>query len=159
MPKIERRRALPTLPRSPRCPAAVIVEGALPERAGIVCAVVANDRKREDGVGITAGQLAIAREGGDGDVFLSIATDPSTVKNLCCGDAIPVLHEHEHPGGRDSYTYCPVWQAEKWRIEQGNDQLGRPIEPEAVSHGVSTLEADDPWAQARRDAELFEAGS
>lgn len=155
MPKIARRAPLPELPKTPSCPAALIVEGAVPARSGIVCGVIANDRRREDGVGMNAGQLAVAREGGDGDVFLSLVGDPSTVKNLCCGDALPVLHDGEHAGGRDTYSYCPVWQAEKWRLEHDQDQLGREVEPESVSHGVSTLEAEDPWAQARRDAEMF----
>lgn len=119
---------------------------------------------RERGEGMTAGEHAIAREGGDGDVFLTIETDPQAVERLCCGDALPVLGPSEVPGNRASYTYCPVWQAERERIEAGREALSKPVEPDPpVAHWDdgrggsreapvgSSFDSRDPWAQARRD--------
>lgn len=138
----------------------------MPGRAGIVCRVIEKDRQKADGIGVDPAQLAQQRAGGDGDTFLTVEKDPSTVENLCCGDALPVLTEREVPGNRASYTYCPVWQAERWREEHGQEKLGRPVEPERTSYdheadlngAVTTLEADDPWAQAREDLDLFGEG-
>lgn len=156
------------LPARTTCPAALRIAGVSPGRAGIVCRVIQQDRQKADGIGVDPGQLAQQRVGGDGDTFLTIEKDPSTVENLCCGDALPVLDEREVPGNRASYTYCPVWQAERWREEQGQERLGRQIEPDRTSYdfetddelpgAVTTLEADDPWAQARADLELFDEG-
>lgn len=135
-----------------------------------MCRVIARDRQAETGLDIDPAQLAIAREGGEGDTFLTVATDPSTVRNLCFGDAVPVLGEREVPGNRASYTYCPVWQAERARIDDGRRQLaggGLEDEPEAVSHwddgrggertapAGSSYDAADPWAQARRDLDVL----
>lgn len=146
------------------CPAAVPIAGVVPHRAGVICEVIRQDRAREQGEGMDATQFAIAREGGDGDVFLTIETDPQAVRNLCCGDAIPVLGPNEVPGNRASYTYCPVWQAERERIEEGRDALSKPMPAEpAVAHWDdgrggkreapvgSSYDSPDPWAQARRD--------
>lgn len=151
------------------CPAAVPVAGAVPHRAGVICAVIKQDRERERGEGMNATEFAIAREGGDGDVFLTIETDPQAVENLCCGDAIPVLGPNEVPGNRASYTYCPVWQAERERIEDGRKALAKPPEePEpAIAHwddgrgnrreapAGSSYDASDPWEQARRDLDVL----
>jgi hypothetical protein len=168
MPKIARARALDLLPE-PVCPAASAVAGATPGRCGFICRVVQQDRERERALGVTPAQAAFMREGGGGDTFLTIETDPSSVLNLCSGDAVPVLGEREVPGNRASYTYCPVWQAEKQRIADGRRQLagGGLAEPEPVSHfddgrgGASVAPAgssyasDDPWAQARRDLDVL----
>lgn len=126
------------------------------------------DRAREDGTGVTAGQFEVVRRGGDGDVFLSLAGDPQAVKNLCCGGELPVLNDREVPGNRASYTYCPVWQAEKDRIAAGREMLSEPLpEPEAVAHhddgrggtrvapAGSSYDSPDPWAQARRDLDVL----
>lgn len=137
------------------------------------------DRAKEDGVGVNPAQLAIARAGGGGDVFLTIENDPSTVERLCFGEAVPVLDEREVPGNRASYTYCPVWQAEHKRVQDGRRQLaggGVEDQPEPVSHfhdgrspgswdpGIlgrngapagSSYDSDDPWAQARRDLDVL----
>lgn len=155
MAKLMRRGALPVLPPV-RCPAAVPVAGVTPARCGVVCGVIANDRQRVDGVDMDPRQLAIAREGGDGDTFLTLAGDPSTIERFCCGDGLPVLDPFEKAGGRDTYTYCPVWQAEKDRIWAGREELSEKPEPELVAHGVSSsIEASDPWAQARRDLDVL----
>jgi hypothetical protein len=148
--------------------------GDRPGTCGVICRVMQQDRAKEDGVGVNAQQLAIAREGGEGDVFLTVETDPSTVERLCFGRGVPVLDERELPANRDSYTYCPVWQAERQRIEDGRRQLaggGVEDEPEPVAHwddgrgGVrqapagSSWDSADPWAQARADLDVLAPGS
>lgn len=154
MSTIVRRRALDELPE-PVCPAALPVAGVTPERAGFVCRVIEQDRGREAGLNMNPAQLAIARRGGDGDTFLTIKTDPSSVLNLCSGCAVPVLDERDVPGHRASYTYCPVWQAEKDRIHEGREMLSEPVEEEPVSYGVNSSESEDPWAAARRDLDVL----
>jgi hypothetical protein len=87
------------------------------------------------------------------------------VENLCCGTALPVLHNGEIPGNRAHWSYCPVWQAEVERIEAGRDELTRPVEPESVEHydeggprvNVAPAPAAqaDPWGQARRDLDVL----
>lgn len=168
MATIARARALPVLPTT-ACPAAAPIAGVTPDRSGVVCRVMQQDRERDPLLGVNAADAGFIREGGDGDVFLSIEKDPSGVANLCCGSALPVLSEDEVPGNRASYTYCPVWQAEKKRIAAGRDQLagGGVIEPEPVSHwddgrggtrvapAGSSYDAADPWSQARRDLDLL----
>lgn len=144
------------------------IAGAWPNRSGVVCGVIANDRAREDGTGVTAGEFEFVRQGGDGDVFLSIELDPQAVLNLCCGSELPVLNDREVPGNRASYTYCPVWQAEKDRIEAGREMLSEgATEPEPVAHyddgrggtrtapAGSSYDSPDPWAQARRDLDVL----
>lgn len=135
------------------CPAAAPVAGTTPERAGVICGVMQQDRLREQGIGITPTQLAISRDGADG-VLLTAKGDPSTIERLCCGEAVPVLDDAGHYA-RDSYTYCPVWQAEKDRLSEGRAMLGHEHEPELVAEGVSSQDADDPWGQARRDLNVL----
>jgi hypothetical protein len=170
MATLRRRSPLPMVPPVV-CPAAAPIAGVTPERAGVICRVMAQDREREAGEGMNPAQLAVAREGGDGDVVLTVKGDPSTIERLCCGDALPVLDAHGHPGGRDSYTYCPVWQAEKLRVEEGRRMLkGGGLAPEPdppVAHFDdgrghvretpvgSTWAAEDPWAQGRRDLDIL----
>lgn len=166
---LTRRAELPVLPSRPVCPAAVVVHGAVPANSGVVCGVIFNERQRELGIGMNPAQTQVAREGGTGDVFLTLKSDPSTIERMCCGEGMPAMHDGEYVGGRESYTYCPVFQAEKWRIAEGQERLGRVVAPESVemddgayvegdakSPPGTTLAADDPWAQARRDLELFE---
>lgn len=162
MTTIARARKLDVLPRV-RCPAALPIAGVSPERSGVICGVMLRDRERERGVGMSAGQHAIARAGGDGDVFLTIEKDPQAVENLCCGDAVPVVTDDEIPGNRKSYTYCPVWQTEVDRLEEGREALSVEMAPAPVAHwddgrgGMrtaprgSSYDAPDPWAQAQRD--------
>lgn len=145
------------------------VAGACPSSCGVVCRIIARDRDRETGVDVTAGQLAISRDAGD--VFLTVESDPSTVERLCFGEDVPVLDEREVPGNRASYTYCPIWQAEHAREDDGRAQLaGGGLEdvPQPVSHwddgrggmrsapAGSSWDADDPWKQARRDLDLLD---
>lgn len=167
---LRRRRELPVLPAGPpACPAAAKVEGAMPSNAGVVCRVIERDRQKEDGLGVNPAQLAQARVGGMGDVFLTIRSDPSTIERFCFGEGVPVLHDGEHGGGRETYTYCPVKQAEGWAEEHGQHRLSRPVEPETVSAydpkvrppedgappvGSSHASAD-PWGQARRDLDVL----
>jgi hypothetical protein len=132
--------------------------GDRPGTCGVICRVMQQDRAKEDGVGVNAQQLAIAREGGEGDVFLTVETDPSTVERLCFGRGVPVLDERELPANRDSYTYCPVWQAERQRIEDGRRQLdGRGGVRQAPAG--SSWDSADPWAQARADLDVLAPGS
>lgn len=165
---IRRRAELPVLPSQPACPAAAVIHGVTPATSGVVCRVMERDREREKGLGMNPAQLAIARSGGVGDVFLTLKSDPSTIERFCCGDGVPVLHDGDLPGGRDSYTYCPIKQADAWAAEHGQDQLSRIIEPETVEHyDPSTRPADgappvgsshaaaDPWAQARADLDIL----
>lgn len=169
---IARRATLPVVPRVV-CPAASPVAGVTPEKAGVICRVMLVDRAKEQGLGMTPGQLAISRDGSDG-VLMSGKSDPSTIQRMCCGSGVPVVNDL---GGKDveSYTYCPVWQAEKLRIAEGRDQLagGGLQAPEPVSRydpdmppqpgdirrvdgpEGSTLAAEDPWAQARKDSRAF----
>lgn len=162
---VSEKRGLDVLP-APTCPAALPIAGAMSVNAGVVCGVVANDRAKSDGIGVTAGQLAVQRRGGFGDTFLSMKRDASSVERLCCGDALPVLDERGHYA-RDSYTFCPVWQAEKARIEDGRPQMagGGLLDPEPTEYdaeqdggapvGRSSLDDADPWDSALADLELF----
>lgn len=168
MATIARRQALPKLPSTPTCPAALVVAGASADRSGVVCGVFANQRQRELGLDMTPAQLEVKRES-DGGAFLSLVQDPSGVEHLCCGDAVPVLHDAEVPGNRASYTYCPVWQAEKMRIAAGADQLTEENIPDRVSYGIAdqdeqghpvgtTLSDANPWAAARRGMDTLVEG-
>lgn len=149
---------LPTIPQGePACPAALRVDGACESNAGVVCRVIEQDLKRELGTGMTAGQLGVMRES-TGGVFLTMGSDPSTVMRFCFGDAVPVL-DNRGGKGRDSYTYCPVWQAELERLWEGKDRLTKPVEPDPVSMGVdddgepvgaeTVSSSEDPWAARR----------
>lgn len=154
------------LPAKVHCPAARAVAGVGPDTSGIVCGVIALDRSKEKGFGMNPAQLAVAREGGTGDTFLTLKSDPSTVERFCCGGALPVMDARGHYA-RDSYTYCPVWQAEKQRLEDARNGLagGGVAGPEPVAHfdegrgggpvPGTTQAADDPWAQARRDLDVL----
>lgn len=156
------------LPKETHCPAARRIVGAIPANSGVVCGVIQNDRLKEKGLGMDPAQTAIARAGGTGDVFLTLKSDPSTVERLCCGDGVPVIDDR---GGhaRDSYTFCPVWQAEQKRIWAGRDELrGGGVVADPVEHyddgartGLngapvgSTYDSKDPWAQGRKDLDVL----
>lgn len=164
MATIARRRELRVLPRV-TCPAAVPVAGVTPERGGVVCGVIARDRRLDEGLDMDPAQLQIARGEGEhaSDVFLTLKEDPSTVEHLCCGREMPVLDRREVPGNRASYTYCPVWQAEKIRIAEDRSMLSEEPREEPVAHYddggrpaiVQSRDAPDPWAQARRDLDVL----
>lgn len=169
VPKIARHRALPVLPPKTSCPAAIKITGVVPDRSGVICRVIQQDRERERGLDMNPVQFEIAREGGDGDVFLSITKDPQGVKNLCCGEGMPVLGPKEVPGNRASYTYCPVFQAEKERIEDDRSSLAKPpSEPEPEismfddgrggtreAPAGSTYDSNDPWKKAKKDLDVL----
>lgn len=157
MATLTRRAQLPVVPRVV-CPAASPIAGAVSADSGVICRAMLMDRAREAGLGLSPAQLALARDGSDG-VLLTAKSDPSTIEGMCCADEDPpVLDEFEKPGGRATYTYCPVWQAEKERIAEGRETLAEEREPETVAHGVGGSAAGDPWANARRDLDLL-AGS
>ncbi len=147
------------------CPAAARVEGTTPERSGVICRVVERDRQLERGLDMNPVQLEIARAGGDGDVFLSIESDPQSIEHLCCGSAVPVVSDSDLPQNRASYTYCPLWQREKGRIAAGEELLFKPVEEMPTEHhddgrmtgapAGSSLAAADPWAQARADLDVL----
>lgn len=179
MATLMRRAPLQVVGRA-KCPAALPIYGASAACAGIVCRVMELDRSKEAGHGYSPAQHALSRDGDDG-VLLTAKSDPSTIERMCCADRdVPVLDHDEKPGGRDSYTYCPVFQAEKERIWAGRDLLaGGGVAPESVSsydegalrkhadrHVEQTVlqnasvsgDGDDPWSQARRDLDLLTEG-
>lgn len=170
MATIARRRELRVLPQV-TCPAAVPIAGVTPERGGVVCGVIRRDRQLDDGLDMDPAQLQIARGEGEhaSDVFLTMKEDPSTVEYLCCGRELPVTDRREVPGNRASYTYCPVWQAEKIRLEEDRELLSEEAREEPVAHfdtgyrdAPGTLKqaqdsraAADPWGRARRDLDIL----
>lgn len=154
MATLTRRKSLAVVP-GVVCPAAAPIAGAVAANAGVICRVMQMDRDREQGSGLTLAQHAMARDGSDG-VLLTAKSDPSTIERMCCADAdVPVLDHFEKRGGRETYTYCPVWQAEKERIAEGRAMLADPPAPELVSHFDESRDAADPWLQARRDLDLL----
>lgn len=136
------------LARDPVCPAALTIAGACGSQQGVVCREMQQSQVDDPGLRMSAGQLGTLREGTAG-VYVNLKSDPSTVTGFCHGDAIPVLTD-EDGQGRASYTYCPVWQAARDRHLAGEDGLFEELEPESVSMGVSSADAPDPWAAARR---------
>lgn len=142
---VRRRPTLPVLP-TPVCPAATIVRGVASYDGAIICGVHANENARADGLGMSAGQLGIARDGGAGEV-LTQKSDPTVVERLCCGAELPVLDDGGHyrssdGGTRQAYTFCPSWQAEKMRIEMDRDQLkGGGLLPDASITDEADYEA------------------
>lgn len=145
---------LPTLRRSPVCPAALKIDGACGSQQGIVCRIMQRDHQDDAGVGMSAAQSGFIQHEASGGVYLNLKSDPSTVCNFCMGDAVPVVTDADHQG-RASYTYCSVWQAEKERIARGEAGLYEDLEPEPVSMGMDSSSAADPWAQARADLDLL----
>lgn len=145
---------LPVLRGEPVCPAAFPIRGTSREQRGVVCQVMRGAFEGDAGVNMSAGQLGVLRDT-QGGVYLNLKSDPSTVTGFCHGDAVPVVHDGERDGGRASYTYCPVWQSEKERIAEGRSELLVEPEPEAVSMGVSSADAEDPWQQARQDLDIL----
>lgn len=145
---------LPTLSSEPTCPAALPIAGAIPERSGVVCRVMQREHRQDAGVGMNAAQSGFIQNEAEGGVFLTLKSDPSTVVRFCHGDDVPVIDDAGGKG-RDSYTYCPVWQAEVERLLAGEHSALHDEEPEQVSMGVSSMEEADPWAAARRDLDLL----
>lgn len=144
------------LPLCPTCPAAAKIAGACGSQEGVVCRVMQTAHKDDPGLNMTAGQSGFIQNEADGGVYLNLKSDPSTVVKFCHGDALPVLHDGTHLGGRASYTYCPTWQAERARIEDGRKQLLEDPEPESVAAGVTVNPLEDPF-QAHRDLEELAA--
>jgi hypothetical protein len=143
----------------PLCPAAFPIAGASRAMAGVVCRAMQQDIEREDGtaLGMNAGEYGYLRHEAIAGVHMNLKSDPGTVVGLCHGHGLPVVTDEDHQA-RDHYSYCPVWQAEKERIAAGGDELAPEQEPEPVSMGVSTQDAPDPWAQARRDLDVLAPG-
>lgn len=139
---------------TPQCPAAEGVAGACLANQGVVCRVMERAHREDDGLGMNAAQSGFIQHEATGGLFLTINSDPSTVTKFCHGSALPVLHDGKHPGGRASYTYCPVWQEEKLRIEEGRADLFVEAEPESIAEGVTVNALEDPF-QARRDLEML----
>lgn len=140
------------LPREPACPAALAIAGACASQQGVICRIMQRDQDEDPGVDMNARQLEVLREGsgdeGPGGVYLNLKSDASTVTGLCHGRAVPVVTDDDGQG-RASYTYCPTWQHRRNRDLEGKDAMFDPLERESVSMGVSTSDADDPWAAAR----------
>jgi hypothetical protein len=139
----------------PTCPAALKIHGATPEREGVICRVMQREHEEVDPTGMTAATYGYTAHEAEGGIFLTRKSDGSTVQRFCHGNAIPVLDDAEGHK-RNSYTYCPIWQAEKARITGGRHTITNELQPEPVSMGVEdTLSSDDPWASARRDLDLL----
>lgn len=133
----------------PVCPAAQTIAGACASQQGIVCRVMQRDHADDPGLDMTAAATGFIHHGATGGVYLNLKSDPKTVTRFCHGDAIPVLTDEDHPGGRASYTYCPTWQAEVHRIADRRHELLEEPEPEAVAAGVTIDPLEDPWLAAR----------
>lgn len=147
---------LPVLDRAPVCPAALKIDGACASQQGIVCREMQRDVDDESGVGMEAGQLGFLQHEATGGVYLNLESDPSSVTGFCYGDALPVLsNDDDKRLARASYTRCVVWQAARDRHLAGERGLYDEAEPEPVSMGVSSADADDPWARARADLDLL----
>lgn len=144
---------LPVLPQDPRCPAAFPIRGASLSQQGVVCRLMKDAVESDPGERMTAGALGRVRDT-IGGVYLNLKSDPGTVTGFCHGDAVPVVTDEEGQG-RASYTYCPVYQAEVKRREEGRRELVVEEQPESVAMGVpgeavlASHEAADPWAAAR----------
>lgn len=144
----------------PTCPAAAKIVGACTENSGVICRVMRREHELTDPSGLTAGAYGFTVHGATGGVLLTMKSDPSSVVRFCHGGELPVLDEADGYA-RDSYTYCPIWQAEKERIAAGEDTITNEAEPESVSMGIAdaidegSLSASDPWAQARYDLDVL----
>jgi hypothetical protein len=145
---------------APTCPAAAPIAGADPSGCGVICRVMKREHENQDPTGMEAGSYGYIVHEATGGVFLSMKSDPTSVIRFCHGDELPVMHDADGQA-RDSYTYCPVWQAEKDRIFEGRARATRDPEPEEVSMGLAdaieggSLGAEDPWASARRDLDVL----
>jgi hypothetical protein len=151
---------LPMAPSgAPTCPAAAKIEGACTANSGVICRVFQREHEQVDPHGMSAGTYGFTKQA-TGGVLLTMKSDPSSVVRFCHGSDLPVVTD-EDGQARDSYTYCPIWQAEKERIWAGDDSITNEAEPESVSMGLAdaiedgSLGAGNPWAQARRDLDLL----
>lgn len=146
------------LPRVPVCPAAAPIAGAVPEAAGVVCRIMKREYEQTPHDGMNAAQYGFTTREATGGILLTLKSDPSTVIRFCHGNAVPVL-TNEDGLSRDSYTYCPVWQADRDAKLEGRKRATIDEEPEPVSMGMPgaehSLEASDPWGQARHDLDLL----
>lgn len=73
------------------------------------------------GVQRREGQAADAILEGDGQEHITASGDPSLYYGFCTGTALgPATTEQaEGAEAKGCYCYCPIWQAEKKRIEAG----------------------------------------
>lgn len=147
-------KELPTLPAMPACPAAASIAGVDYHSQGAICRIMQRDHEEDAGLGMTAAASGFIQHEATAGVLLTLKSDPDTVIHFCHGDAMPVADDREIPGGRAHYTYCPVWQAECERIEDGRDELLIDAEPERVAAGISVSSQVDPFAAARDLDEL-----
>lgn len=138
---------------APTCPAAAKIVGASAASSGVICRVMQHEHEQVDPSGMSAGTYAFTKQA-EGGVFLTMKSDPTSVVRFCHGHELPVLDDADGYS-RDSYTYCPVWQAARDAQLEGRAMI-QDEEPEQVSMGVEdTLSSDDPWAAARRDLDLL----
>jgi hypothetical protein len=118
--------------RAATCPAvADMIAGARSGAGAVVCGVIA---------------LAIERDGSGGDARVEERRDDSTLAAYCTGRGIPQDVQRTHggwveAGERTCYTDCPVWRAEKERLERARSaelQVSGVTRP----RGISSTEAD-----------------
>jgi hypothetical protein len=123
----------------PTCPAAEALEGPPTAGPSVVCRAMVRDEEQTDQIvhGESASPLVTARR------------DPSTLYGFCCGKAIP-RSTADDVEARASYTFCPVWELEKKRIEERKEMMkdpkrrGRSEAAEAVLSGaVRDIEKGD----------------
>jgi hypothetical protein len=136
--------------RPPICPAALAIRSATEAGRGVICRVMQSSATTDPGLRTSPRALEVLRASAGG-VYLNLKTDPRSVLGFCYGDAVPVIAADDRT--RASYTCCPVWEKEKARIEAGRAALVVDAEPESVSMGLSSQDADDPWEAAAHGLE------
>jgi hypothetical protein len=83
------------------CPAATLLEGPPDRGPSALCGVIVNDRQRE---GLVSGPR-------DQGVLVTARSDPSSYLGFCAG----------------AYVKCPVWIAEKQRLQRESRVLSADV--------------------------------
>lgn len=97
------------------CPAAEQLAGPPVGGPSVICRAMVGDEIQTDQIlhGQSVSPLVLARR------------DPSTLYGFCCGTAIPRSTDDDVEV-RGSYTFCPVWEAEKKRIWERKEMMAEP---------------------------------
>lgn len=67
--------------------------------------------------------------------FMTVRGDPSTIWGFCCGRGLPTVKADDPAHG--CFTSCPVWIAEKRRLEERRDLVAPPGRAGGVLAGSS----------------------
>jgi hypothetical protein len=110
-------REIPTL--SPQCPAALPLEGPPGPGPSVVCRVMEQEKER-------------IKHGDSRAIHVIAAKNPNALFGFCCGRGLPVVDEVPEQG-RGHHTACPVWRAEKLRIQEGRAMVMKPKERGSVT--------------------------